>query len=67
MIIFGNFAGIASLFVGFHLGTLHSYFFHGDFWPNLNFRLEHQIKFVLKRFMYSEVTSKGFVWNIFKN
>ena len=31
----------------FHLGTLHGYFFHWDFWPNLNFLLEHQIKLVL--------------------
>ena len=44
---FGNFARIASLCVGFLLGTLHGYYFHSDFWPNLNFPLEHQIKLVL--------------------
>ena len=33
--------------MGFHLGTLHGYFFHQDFWPNLNFPLECQIKLVL--------------------
>ena len=37
----GNSAGIASLGLGFDLGTLHGYFFHSDFWPNLNFPLEH--------------------------
>ena len=41
------FARIASICVGFHLGTLHGYFFHKDFWPNLNFPLEYQIKLVL--------------------
>ena len=44
MISFINFARIASICVGFHLGTLHGYFFHQDFWPNLNFPLEYQIK-----------------------
>ena len=48
MISFVNFARIASICVGFHLGTLHGYFFHQDFWPNLNFPLEDQIKLVLK-------------------
>ena len=33
--------------MGFHLGTLHGYFFHKDFWPNLNFLLEDKIKLVL--------------------
>ena len=33
--------------MGFHPGTSHSYFFNSDFWPNLNFLLEHQIKLVL--------------------
>ena len=47
MISFVNFARIASICVGFHLGTLQAYFFHLDFWPNLNFRLECQIKLVL--------------------
>ena len=47
MISFVNFARIASICVGFHLGTLHGYFFHQDFWPNLNFLLEDQIKLVL--------------------
>ena len=47
MISFVNFARIASICVGFHLGTLHGYFFHQDFWPNLNFLLEYQIKLVL--------------------
>ena len=47
MVSFGNFAKIASLFVGFDFGTLHGYFFHQDFWPNLNFPLECQIKLVL--------------------
>ena len=49
MISFVNFARIASICVGFHLGTLHGYFFDQDFWPNLNFLLEDQIKLVLKR------------------
>ena len=47
MIRFVNFARIASICVGFDLGTLHGYFFHQDFWPNLNFPLEYQIKLVL--------------------
>ena len=47
MVIFVNFASIASICVGFHLGTLHGYFFHQDFWPNLNFPFEYQIKLVL--------------------
>ena len=45
--MFGNFAKIASICMGFHPGTSHGYFFHSDFWPNLNFPLEHQIKLVL--------------------
>ena len=62
MISFVNFARIASICVGFHLGTLHGYFFHQDFWPNLNFPLEYQIKLVLiiskskdRRHKYQEV------------
>ena len=47
MISFVNFARIASICVGFHLGTLQGYFFHQDFWPNLNFLLEYQIILVL--------------------
>ena len=47
MVSFVNFARIAVICVGFHLGTLHGYFFHKDFWPNLNFLLEYQIKLVL--------------------
>ena len=47
MVSFVNFARIASLCVGFHFGTLHGYVFHQDFWPNLNFQLEYQIKLVL--------------------
>ena len=47
MVSFVNFARIESICVGFHLGTLHGYFFHQDFWPNLNFPLEYQIKLVL--------------------
>ena len=47
MVSFVNFARIASICVGFHLGTLHGYVFHQDFWPNLNFQLEYQIKLVL--------------------
>ena len=47
MIGFVNFARIANICVGFHLGTLHGYFFHQDFWPNLNFPLQYQIKRVL--------------------
>ena len=42
-----NFARIASICVGFYLCTLHGYFFHQDFWPNLNFLLEYQKKLVL--------------------
>ena len=47
MISFVNFARIASICVGFDLGTLHGYLCHQDFWPNLNFPLEYQIKFLL--------------------
>ena len=47
MVSFVNFARIASICVGFHLGTLQGCFFHQDFWPNLNFLLEYQIKLVL--------------------
>ena len=47
MISFINLARIASICVGFDLGTLHRYYFHKDFWPNLNFPLEHQVKVVL--------------------
>ena len=47
MISFVNFARVASICVGFHLGALHGYFFHKDFWPNLNFLLEYHIKLVL--------------------
>ena len=47
MVSFVNFARIASICVGFHLGTLYGYFFHLDFWPNLNFPLEYQIQPVL--------------------
>ena len=46
MVSFGNFARIASLCVGFLLGTLHGYYFHSDFWPDLNFLPEDQIKLV---------------------
>ena len=52
IVIFVNFAKIASLCVGFYLGTLHRYFFHQDFWPNLNFPFECQIKLVLKSLSY---------------
>ena len=47
MISFDNLARIESICVGFHLGTLHGHFSHLDFWPNLNFLLEDQIKLVL--------------------
>ena len=47
MVSFVTFAWIASICVGFYLGTLQSYFFHQDFWPNLKFQLEYQIKLVL--------------------
>ena len=47
MVSFVNFARIASICVGFHLGTFQGYFFHQDFWPNLNCPLEYQIKLVL--------------------
>ena len=47
MIGFGNFVRIANLCASVHLSTLHGYFFHKDFWPNLNFLLEDQIKLVL--------------------
>ena len=47
MVSFVNFARIASICVRFHLGTLQGYLFHQDFWPNLNFLLEYQIKLVL--------------------
>ena len=54
MICFVNFARIASIRVGFDLGTLHGYFFHQDFWPNLNFPLESQITLVLTICLYSD-------------
>ena len=54
MISFVNFARIGSICVVFHLGTLHGYFFHQDFWPDLNFPLEYQMKRVL-----------NFNWSIF--
>ena len=47
MVSFVHFARIASICEDFHLGTLHGYLFHQDFWPNLNFLLEYQIKVVL--------------------
>ena len=47
MVSFVNSARIVVICVGFHLGTSHGYFFHKDFWPNLNFPLEYQIKLVL--------------------
>ena len=47
MTSFVNFARTASICVGLDLGTLHDYFFRQDFWPNLNFLLEYQIKLVL--------------------
>ena len=47
MVSFVKFARKVSLVVGFHLGTLRGYFFRQDFWPNLNFRLEHQRKLAL--------------------
>ena len=50
MVSFGNFARIARHCVGFHLGTLHGYCFHYDYWPNLNFPFEHQRKLVLLAF-----------------
>ena len=56
MVSFGNIARISSLCVGFHLGTLHGYFFHCDFYPNLNFLLEHQIKPVLTVSLHKTVT-----------
>ena len=42
----------------FHLGTLQGYFFHQDFWPNLNFPLEYQIKLVLICFFSDEKLTK---------
>ena len=65
MVSFVNFAMIASLCVGFHLGTLHGYVFHQDFWPNLNFQLEYQIKLVLSVFVLdnnSAVCSNQISW-----
>ena len=52
MVSFGNSARIASLCVGFHPSTLHGYIFYQDFWSNLNFLLEHQIKLVLICFTF---------------
>ena len=48
MVNVGNLARIASLCKGFDIGALHGYFFHWDFWINLNFPLEHQIKLVVE-------------------
>ena len=38
MVSFVNFATIASICVGFHLGTLHGYFFHQDLTKFISFR-----------------------------
>ena len=54
MISFVNFVRIASICVGFCLGTLHGYFSHKDFWPNLNFLLEYQTKLVLICFFMTQ-------------
>ena len=50
--------------MGFHLGTLHGYFFHKDFWPNLNFPLEYQIKLALivKPFNRFSLLAKVYRW-----
>ena len=55
MVSFYNYARIASICVGFHFDILHGYFFHYDFWPNLNFPLEYQIKAVLSFDSVAEV------------
>ena len=47
IVSFVHFARIASSCESFHFGTLHGYRFHQDFWPNLNFLLEYQIKLVV--------------------
>ena len=47
MVSFVDFARIASLGVGFQLGTLHGYLFHQNFCSNLDFPLEYQEKLVL--------------------
>ena len=58
MASFVNFARIASICVGFHLGTLQGYFSQQDFWPNLNFQLEYQINLVLKCYeLLDKITS----------
>ena len=59
MVSFVNFARIASICVGFHFGTLHGYFFHQDFWPNLNFPLECQIKLVLTSLLLLNFLARG--------
>ena len=46
--------------MGFHPGTLHGYFFHKHFWPNLNFPLEHQIKLVLTSKLLTKECMKRF-------
>ena len=60
MICFVNFARMASICAGFDLGTLHGYFFHQDFWPNLNFPLEYQIKLVVIGDVTSSYVSQKF-------
>ena len=40
----GDLSRIASLCVSFHLHTLHDYFSHWDFWPNVNFPCTQNIK-----------------------
>ena len=57
MVSFVNFARISRLCVGLHLGTLHGYFFHQDFWPNLNFPLECQVTLVLKFILLLSLTA----------
>ena len=47
MVSFVNFARIAVICEVFILVHCMATFFHEDFWPNLNFPLEYQIKLVL--------------------
>ena len=47
LISFRNFVRIASLCVDFLPGTARDYCIRLDFWPNLSFPLEHEIKLVL--------------------
>ena len=54
---FSNFFMDSKLLSGFHLGTLHAYFIHSDFWLKL-------IEWTKIAFLFLRVTSKLFQFTI---